>query len=319
MNHNNRYNLAVIGGGPSGVEFIRQIRKKGFKDSIILIEKEKLFSQLFKINRIVKNKGSNNIKKIDIFFKKNKSARALISFLKKNIGRFDLLKGEVIEVCKNKSTFIIFLKSGEKIYCDKLILAVGIHQKELKINTKNTLQKSNLSQKSFDFLSKIDFSRHDLVCVGSGESMLLKILRLVSFLKKESISFNSGFIKLIIKNNFNINIDKKNLHEIQKLEKEGIVKIYKSYSKITNFSLNRNKLINKILGSNFVCDLKNKNGAYILIHIGYAKNEIKLTDIKSKDFISIGDFSIIDTSNRVSIQSSILNARKKASLFIKSN
>ena len=115
MNHNNRYNLAVIGGGPSGVEFIRQIRKKGFKDSIILIEKEKLFSQLFKINRIVKNKGSNNIKKIDIFFKKNKSARALISFLKKNIGRFDLLKGEVIEVCKNKSTFIIFLKSGATV------------------------------------------------------------------------------------------------------------------------------------------------------------------------------------------------------------
>ncbi len=243
----------------------------------------------------------------------------LVSFLKKDIGKFDILKKEAIKVSKSKIGYIITLNSGRKIYCTKLVIAIGVIPKKINAKLINTIKKADITEKSFDSLLKIDFKKNDLVCIGSGDNILCKVLRLVNYLKQKSIPFNHEFIKIILKNKFNKDVDKKMLSEIKKLEMEGIVKVYKSYWKINSFSLTKNGLIKKIKGEKFTYDLKNKNGAYVLIFTGNIQNKIIFKNIKIDDLIKIGDFSTISNSRMLSVQLSILDAQKKALHFIKNN
>lgn len=306
---------AIVGAGPSGITFLNSILKdKNIKrKDILFIDKNRMkCSNLYSHGIYFENIRSKCPQKYKFLVNGKKPGIKIVKYFKEKCP-YNPIKKNIIKIKKVNNDFIIYASDNSSYHVKWVAIATGVSPKKIKcLDYGESIY--NLSYKSFKHISKIDYTKSDIIFIGSGENVAMKASRLSKYVVDNKIKHSKWFIKIFLKNKFKAKINKKFIDEIKKYKRLGIIKLYKGLWDIKKVKINKNGLVHKIITQKNTFISKTLNGSYINAHIGFEINIPKLINCGLEDLILIGDINRLN-KNKVctiydAIEDALINAKK---------
>ncbi len=305
------YKFAVIGGGPSGLLSFDKLKSKFNLDEmdIVLFEKDsKVCQSLESYGRFVKNHGSIESDKWNFLVSGGFDGMQIAEYFRKRYsGNYIFSKVKKISKFKSQKYYILETENGNIYYSKHIILATGIKNKEILAISKHGNKKFNCTGSHAEDLKKINFLKHELILVGSGDNVLFKANKIAKYIDEKYSNFKYVPISIFVKEKLNDSINPLFSHEINIYIQKKIVKIVNNCWDIQEVKFNRFDMVDKIICSKIEYQVQAPHGAFLGVHIGNEINMPKLIGCNESDFIKVGDLSLMVRKIPLSITGALQN------------
>lgn len=311
---NKEYEYAIVGGGPAGIVFHNELSSKHNIESrnIVLFEKgQSLCSDVLTYGKFVRNHGADEITKWDFLVDGNYFGPQMAEYFQEKF-KGAVVYSEVEKIIKVGSIYQLLTKGGELHAAENVILATGAQLKEIDAVKNLPNQEFNISNISTEKLKEIDFLKHELILIGSGDKTLLKAARVARYIEETYPSIPHIPTKIFVKNKFADHSNPEFLSEVSSYVEKGIIQIIDDCWQIEEVKLRDNHLVDRIICQNRQYLAEAHQGAYVGVFIGLEGKWPTLVNCNIEDFVCIGDLCVVLSKKKINIPAALLDAEQKA-------
>jgi thioredoxin reductase len=286
------YKFAIVGSGPSGLYFYHELKNKlGLKDNDIKIfERNALCSNIETYGKFVENRKSSKSKKWDFLVSGKYCGKDVANYF---INKFPVncnFSGiKKITKVLHVNNYILVTNNGEEFYANNVVLATGLRPRDVPALHKNFSEKFDCTNWHRIELANIDFSKHEIIFIGSGDNVLFKSMNLAKSLMNKYKYFPNPPITILVKKNIDQDTNPLFRKAVQSFVKKNIIKIVDDCWDIKKVNLNKYGFITQVVAGKNRYTVKAPDGAYTSVYIGNEANIPLLENCDINNLVCIGD------------------------------
>ena len=306
------YKFAIVGGGPSGLCFYHELKNKlGLKDNDIKIfERKRLCASVETYGKFVKNRKSAKSKRWDFLVSGKYYGKDVANYF---INKFavDCNFSGIKKITKvlDTNNYILVTNNDEKFYTHNVVLATGLKPKGIPAFHEVFSEKFDCTNWHRAELANIDFTKHEIIFIGSGDNVLFKAMNLAEFLINKYKNLPNSPIIILVKRNIDQDTNPLFRKVVQSFVKKNIIKIIDNCWDVKKVNLNKNGFITHVIAGNNRYTVKAPEGAYAAVYIGNEANIPLLENCGIDNLICIGDLRLCLDGKVCSITSALENAQ----------
>lgn len=319
-----RVTLAVVGAGPAGLTFARHVLDgEGLPaDQVIVLDSVGTpCSRQREHSLYVSNSNSvcpENLRHLVDGTKRGPEiaehfGRHLTSGDGRNLA---LVLAAVTKIRRARGGFELWCGERLVAVADEVALATGVLPKQIPLGVwEGSAERCDWTARRFSEIQAIDFCRHELIFIGSGDNALSKAGRLAAWIESAGVPHRPGCVKIFTKGGFRDNCNPALRACAEDLATRGTLEV-RDGGPLLRLAVGREGAIERIdrEGDEYVSEFE--GGAYVSVHIGFEPRLPRFVGCSADDSTLLGDLALAREGRPCTVYDAAQDAERKAADYV---